>query len=301
MNDRFQETLQLMRRRWPAIGEHADHPMGLWFLERRATRPWRRRYRSRYRFSVFGILLVSLIFGFLAPIVLLILLLLRKAGNRGAKDLAQPATFFVGRRRANLHELWLSGMSAPEMAAVEIALALSDPWRRIMWWPSLFVWNLIPIGILSMCGYISYRMEETIPPLGWACILTGAAFWFVLFFALNNPNRTAKQAMKDFLDDVDERCRGKIKQFLFGFQRAAIGCIFLLIIMGIMVNILTMEHGFQYGLLTVFGSGILLIPWYVIKHQPRMVENFFKEHSVKVQEQFATIIRAESEKGAATK
>ncbi|MEN6626519.1 MAG: hypothetical protein ABFD69_09860 [Candidatus Sumerlaeia bacterium] len=290
-----------MKQRWPAIGEHADHPMGPWFLERRAERPWRRRYRARYQMSIFWLIPLAFIFSIFAPIVFLIIFLLRRTYNRGAKDLAQPASFFVGRRRANLHELWLSGMSAPEMAAVEIALALSDPWRKSMWWPSLFVWNLIPIGVLSMCGYISYRMEETIPPLGWACILTGAAFWFILFFALNNPNRTAKIAMKDFLDDVDERCRGKIKKILFGCQRAALGCIFVNIMMAAVVNIFMLEHGFEYSMLVLFGSGILLIPWYVIRHQPRMVENFFKEHSVKVQEQFATIIRAESEKDMARK
>lgn len=288
--DRYRFAIDTMKAKWPTIGEYADHPLGEWFHAHVARKPLRRRYRPGHASSIalfIGLLLL------LGPLGILIYIVLRVfiVHKRPHKILYQPAGFFDARRTAFLQELWLTGIGYQELAAIEVGLAVSRPWRKYVWGAGFAVWACAGLFIL----YVIYANADHIPFDVTILIWTAAAFWFGLYFFFNNPNKHAMQALKGMVLDSEQRSRGKGLELARQTRNSLVGCLALFVSV-MFLGFLTEVRSIIIFIGLVLGFGTIYMFFAQRQLQPKAVQELFLKSSARGRDYFAEIIYKESER-----
>lgn len=288
--DRYRFAIDTMKAKWPTIGEYADHPLGEWFHAHVALKPWRRRYRPRQAASIVLFIAILMLCG---PLGILLYIVLRVFFNskRPHKILCQPATFYDARRAAFLQELWLTGISYQELAAIEVSLAVSRPWRRHIWWAGFAAWGGVGLSIL----YIIFVNADHIPIDVTILIWTATAFWFEVFFFLANPNKQAMQALKGMVLDSEQRARGKALELWRQTRNSLVGCLGL-IGLGMVIGFLADGRSIIIFIGAMLGFGTIYMFFSRRQLQPKAAQELFLETSARGRDYFAEIIYKESER-----
>lgn len=299
--DRHAWATETIWKMWPTVGEYADHPLGEWFHEHVTQRPWERRYRPRRTiglvlFFAFFILLIFALPFFFCPAIMLIIpayLVLKVifVPKRPRKILAQPAAVFDSRRAHFLQELWLTGISYQELAAIEISLAISRPLRREMWWFGLSLWIIAACAVLLPILIEAGGNVEIIVLIG-----SAALFWFQSYLFHFNTNKQAIRALKGMVLDIEQRARGKTPELGRQVRNSVIACFCVAAFMIFAGFLFGEEHvaTFFFAGLFIFGSVYMFFAERDL--QPRAVQELFVETSARGRDYFAQIIHSESER-----
>lgn len=290
---RFAQAVETIKARWPTVGAYADHPLGEWFHEYVAQKSWARRYRPRQAGS--PILLLAVLF-LCGPLGLLLYLVLRLflVNKRPHKILSQPACIFDVRRASLLQELWLTGISYQDLAAIEVSLAISRPLRRHMWWLAFSVWTIVA-GVILVPLLAWVMKDGGIPAVVWVLIGVSTVAWFMAFFFCNNQNKLALQALKGMAEETEQRARGKVKEFTRQLVNIFVAVIVAVIFFTAMAFL---ENGVLIAIYLAVAIGFVSVYMFyaIYQFQGHAVQELFLETSARGRDDFAEIIYKQSER-----
>lgn len=307
MNEKFQQHVQAIKRRWPAIGEHLDHPLAEWYFEKRENQP-RPGLMHTLMNKLLGALMPAIFLIFLIVddthrsralifwIMMIIFGISYFTPSTGRKSI-NPVLFFHPKSNLWLRDIWLCGATYSELLAVEIMLGIR-PYTRLRFWLDASV--LVTV-LLAAVAFIA-RKDWLTP---WTLIFVFSV-WILLiaiYRATGNSSTTALAAIAHFSDAVEQR----YNQAEATMSSLARGCLWFVAFFGGFILLL---GGFcslfaalgedrlpllfiLLSIVCLAGSGFIFK--YAHSVQPRLVSNKFSTRCERGQKIFPEIIYRESE------
>lgn len=114
-HEQFVRHVETIKRKMPDIGRQLDHPLAA------ALYGWMRESPRRSR-KIFN---------------------KHKPQRSGTVQRYQPSAFLIGRDKSALYDLWLTGVDTRGLIAIEVLLAIGNPWRRLSGIIGCVVWSLV--------------------------------------------------------------------------------------------------------------------------------------------------------------
>lgn len=156
----FRKHVRAVKKQWPFLEQHLGHPLAeTCFLRMRLSPRSEKRATSkkiRNGFNIINGLWFVIVAAWVLKlqwvmhvcflIVIIDGLVTGRKHRIAIPHFYQPASFFYGRDRMNLRDLWLAGMHYRDIAAIEVMLKTGGEYREILIMIGLFIWNCLGLA-----------------------------------------------------------------------------------------------------------------------------------------------------------
>lgn len=192
-HDQFVRHVESIKRKIPYIGRQLDHPLA------EVLYGWMRRRPSRAR-KLFN---------------------KRKPQRAGTVRRYQPAAFIVGRDKTALFDLWLMGIGASQLIAIEVLLAIGNPWRRLSSIVGCVVWSLVnAVGFWVI--FFTTRIDLHLKIITFLAI---TLLMWMLYLFLHDDRTIAGNSIRFFQQFMEFRAFYLRDQIEKGCRQISVGCL----------------------------------------------------------------------------
>lgn len=191
-HEQFVRHVETIKRKMPDIGRQLDHPLAA------ALYGWMRESPRRSR-KIFN---------------------KHKPQRSGTVQRYQPSAFLIGRDKSALYDLWLTGIGASQLIAIEVLLAIGNPWRNFSRIFGSIFWAIIYLAVSLL---IIFRTEMDLNLKIITIIAVFSLMWAIHMF-LQDDRNIAGNSIRFFQQFMEFRAFCLRDQIEKGCRQICVGC-----------------------------------------------------------------------------